>query len=204
MPSDRNPLLIGVHVAPPSSVRKAPAAEIAMNIRCGFFGSRRIVCSPSPPAPGAQKRPDPWPRRPGSSFHVCPPSVVRNIAASSTPAYTVSGSVSDGSKCQTRLNSHGCGVPSYHWCVPGTPSYTTLTDCVFVVYAKRLRGHSVCSIHRGSTLAEEDLDAHENHAALQEDSAFEEVAEDDARASRRRHGSDRHGVRRDGRQDVLA
>src|SRR5438105_15433084 len=126
MPSDRNPLLIGVHVAPPSSVRKAPAAEIAMNIRCGFFGSRRIVCSPSPPAPGAQKRPDPWPRRPGSSFHVCPPSVVRNIAASSTPAYTVSGSVSDGSKCQTRLNSHGCGVPSYHRCLPTSPSYTNL------------------------------------------------------------------------------
>ena len=32
------------------------------------------------------------------------------------------GSVSDGSRCQTRLNSQGCGVPSYHWCVPGTPS----------------------------------------------------------------------------------
>src|ERR1043165_2799413 len=25
--------------------------------------------------------------------------------------------------CQTRLNSHGRGVPSYHWGVPGTPSY---------------------------------------------------------------------------------
>src|SRR5881628_1837231 len=132
MPSDRSPLLIGVHVAPPSSVRKAPAAEIAMNIRRGFVGSMRIVCSPSPPAPGAQKRPDPWPRRPGSSFHVCPPSVVRNIAASSTPAYTVSGSVSDGSKCQTRLNSHGRCDPSYHWCVvsglpvSGDASYANL------------------------------------------------------------------------------
>ena len=29
---------------------------------------------------------------------------------------------SDGSRCQTRLNSQGCGVPSYHWCVPGSPS----------------------------------------------------------------------------------
>src|SRR5207302_1907754 len=144
MPSDRNPLLIGVHVAPPSSVRKAPAAEIAMNIRCGFFGSRRIVCSPSPPAPGAQKRPDPWPRRPGSSFHVCPPSVVRNIAASSTPAYTVSGSVSDGSKCQTRLNSHGCGVPSYHWCVPGTPSYTNLWLTVSHVFPPSLERWTIC------------------------------------------------------------
>src|SRR5262244_2974947 len=38
----------------------------------------------------------------------------------------MSGSVSDGSRCQTRLNSQGCGVPSYHWCVPGTPSYTNV------------------------------------------------------------------------------
>ncbi len=51
----------------------------------------------------------PWLRRPGSSCHVVPPSVVRNIAASSTPAYTVSGSVRLGSMCHTRLNSHGCG-----------------------------------------------------------------------------------------------
>ena len=28
-----------------------------------------------------------------------------------------SASVSDGSMCQTRLNSQGCCVPSYHWCV---------------------------------------------------------------------------------------
>src|SRR3989442_7200355 len=42
--------------------------------------------------------------------------------ASSTPAYTVSGSVRDGSRCQTRLNSQGCCVPSYHWCgVRGLP-----------------------------------------------------------------------------------
>src|SRR5262249_8239258 len=27
---------------------------------------------------------------------------------------------------QTRLNSQGCGEPSYHWCVPGLPSYTNL------------------------------------------------------------------------------
>src|SRR4029079_17200323 len=27
------------------------------------------------------------------------------------------GSVSEGSTCHTRLNSHGCWVPSYHWCV---------------------------------------------------------------------------------------
>ncbi len=28
-----------------------------------------------------------------------------------------SGSLNDGSRCQTRLNSHGCCVPSYHMCV---------------------------------------------------------------------------------------
>ena len=45
---------MGVHVFPPSSVRKAPAAEMAMNIRPGSLGSRRMVCRHSPPAPGAQ------------------------------------------------------------------------------------------------------------------------------------------------------
>ena len=53
-------------------------------------------------------------RRPGSHVQVLPPSVVLKIAASSTPAYAVSGSESEGSTCQTRLNSHGCCVPSYH------------------------------------------------------------------------------------------
>src|SRR6185295_19242896 len=111
---------------PASSERKAPAAEMAMKIRWGFLGSRMMVCSPSPPAPGCQPDPVPWPRIPASSCQLLPPSVVRNSAASSTPAYTVSGSVSEGSRCQTRLNSHGCGVPSYHLCVPGTPSYANL------------------------------------------------------------------------------
>src|SRR6185369_295023 len=76
-------------------------------------------------APGCHSRPLAS-RNAASSCHDCPPSVLRNRAASSTPAYTVSGSVSDGSRCQTRLNSQGCWVPSYHWWVPGTPSYTNL------------------------------------------------------------------------------
>src|SRR5579862_7007898 len=44
-------------------------------------------------------------------------------------------SVSDGSMCHTRLNSHGCCVPSYHMCVvKGLPvstdvSYTNLLLC---------------------------------------------------------------------------
>src|ERR1700724_2198872 len=85
-----------------------------------------IECKHIPPAPGCQRGPEPCLRNPESSSQFCPPSFDRNKAASSIPACTVSGSVNDGSRCQTRLNSHGCGVPSYHWCVPGTPSYTNL------------------------------------------------------------------------------
>src|ERR1700692_2345358 len=85
-----------------------------------------IVCRHIPPAPGCQCGPEPCPRKPESSSQFCPPSDDRNNAASSAPAYTLSASVSEGSRCHTRLNSHGCGVPSYHWCVPGTPSYTNL------------------------------------------------------------------------------
>src|SRR5437588_8493313 len=86
-------------------------------MRCGSPGSRMIECRHIPPAPGCHFGPVPCPRRPGSSFQFFPPSLDLKIAASSTPAYTVSGSVSDGSRCHTRLNSHGCCVPSYHWCV---------------------------------------------------------------------------------------
>src|SRR5215471_8649303 len=106
-------------------------------MRFGLLGSRITVCRHMPPAPGCHFGPVPWPRNPESSFQFCPPSVDRNNAASSTPAYTVSGSVSEGSKCQTRLNSHGCCVPSYHWCVvSGFPvsedsSYLNLLLSVF-------------------------------------------------------------------------
>src|SRR5919198_1328483 len=126
------PRLIGFHVLPPLSDRNAPAAEMATNSRCGFSGSMRIVWRHRPPAPGCHLGPVPWPRRPASSCHVLPPSCVWNRAASSTPAYTASGSVCDGSRCHTRLNSQGCCVPSYHWCVVrglpvcGDTSYTNL------------------------------------------------------------------------------
>src|SRR6058998_3410663 len=137
---ERRPRLIGRHVLPPSSVRKAPAAEIAMNMRLGSLGSSRIVCRHIPPAPGCHLGPVPWPRNPASSCHVFPPSLVRNNAASSTPAYTESGSMRDGSRCQTRLNSQGCCVPSYHWCVVrGLPvsadaSYTNLLLSPFGIW----------------------------------------------------------------------
>src|SRR5213594_5042538 len=126
------PRLIGFHVLPASSERKAPAAEMATWIRFGLLGSSRMVWRHIPPAPGCHLGPVPCPRRPASSCQVLPPSLVRNNAASSIPAYTVSGSVSDGSRCQTRLNSQGRCVPSYHWCVvSGLPdladvSYTNL------------------------------------------------------------------------------
>ena len=66
------PRLIGCQVWPPSSVRKAPAAEMAMYIRCGSLGSSRMVCRHMPPAPGCHLGPVPWPRRPASSCHDLP------------------------------------------------------------------------------------------------------------------------------------
>src|SRR5207302_8966633 len=79
------PRLIGFQVLPASSVRKAPAEEMAMKILLGLLGSRTMVCKPRPPAPGAHL--DPWTsRRAASSRQFLPPSVVLNRAASSTPA----------------------------------------------------------------------------------------------------------------------
>ena len=72
MPSDWSPLLMGRHVTPASSLRKAPAAEMATNIRPGWLGSSTIVCRHMPPAPGCQSEADGCVRRPGSSCHVCP------------------------------------------------------------------------------------------------------------------------------------
>jgi hypothetical protein len=83
---DLSPRLIGIQVSPASSLLKAPAAEIAMKILRGFTGSRRIVWRHIPPAPGCQRGPEPWRRRPESSAQVLPPSPERKRAASSTPA----------------------------------------------------------------------------------------------------------------------
>src|ERR1700686_2908110 len=80
-------------------------------------------CGHRPPAPGAQPEAVLWVRSPGSSLHDIPASLDLKMAASSTPAYTVSGSFSEGSRCQTRLNSYGCGEPSYQVCGPTSPSY---------------------------------------------------------------------------------
>ena len=107
---------------PPSSLRNAPAAEMAVKMRSGLVGSSDDRVQAHAARTGLPDGPWVWVRSPGSSFPSSPPSVERKSAASSAPAYTVSGSVGDGSRCQTRANSHGCGVPSYHWWVPGTPS----------------------------------------------------------------------------------
>src|SRR6516165_1709271 len=119
IPCECSPRLTGCQVTPPSLDRNVPAAEIATNIR----GScRMIVCTQSPPAPGCQPGADECSRSPVSSLQVTPPSTDLYNAASSAPAYTVSGSDADGSRCQIRLNSQGRCVPSYHRCVPGSPT----------------------------------------------------------------------------------
>src|SRR5262245_46061059 len=70
---DLSPLLIAFQDLPPSSVRKAPAAEMAMYMRLGLVGSSTIVCRPMPPAPGDHFGPVPCPRRPDISCHDVPP-----------------------------------------------------------------------------------------------------------------------------------
>src|SRR6476469_9863111 len=147
IPWDLSPRLIGCQVAPPSSVRNAPAAEIATYIRPGRDGSSTIVCRHIPPAPGCQEGPVPCRRSPGSSCQLAPPSVDRNRAASSTPAYTVSGSVSDGSKCHTRAKAQGCWVPSYHWWVPASPSYSNLLPTAFQVAPPSSERWTTCPNH---------------------------------------------------------
>ncbi len=72
--SERRPLLIGFQLLPPSSVRNAPADEMAMKMRSRFSGSRMMVCRHSPPAPGCHAGPVPCSRRPGSSLQLWPPS----------------------------------------------------------------------------------------------------------------------------------
>src|SRR2546423_1944013 len=80
------PRLIGFQLSPPSSVRNAPAAEIATEIRFGLVGSSKIVCKHIPPAPGCHLGPVSCLRRPDNSPHDFPPSRDTNNAASSTPA----------------------------------------------------------------------------------------------------------------------
>ena len=78
---------MGFQVLPPSSVRKAPAAEMAMNMRCGSVGIEQDgvqahAAGAGLPAAGRSRG------RAGRAARCqfWPPSVERNMAASSTPA----------------------------------------------------------------------------------------------------------------------
>src|SRR2546430_10498984 len=82
------PRLIGFQLLPPSSVRNAPAAEMAMTMRLGLLGSRMMVCRHMPPAPGCHFGPVPWPRSAESSCQDLPPSFERNMAASRSEEHT--------------------------------------------------------------------------------------------------------------------
>ena len=84
---DFKPRLIGRQLAPASSLRNAPAAEIAVNMR---FGSLRVeddrvqAHAARARLPGAGRRVRRAGRRALPTFS--PPSVERKSAASSTPA----------------------------------------------------------------------------------------------------------------------
>src|SRR5512142_2292121 len=80
---DTRPRLMGFHVWPLSSLRNAPAEEIAAMIR---GPCRMRVCRHSPPAPGGQVTDDGCVRSPLSSVQVVPPSDDLYRAASSAPA----------------------------------------------------------------------------------------------------------------------
>ena len=62
---DCRPRLIGFHVLPPSSVRNAPAAEMAMNMRFGFFGIEQDRVQAHSARARLPVGPVSWSRRPG-------------------------------------------------------------------------------------------------------------------------------------------
>ena len=96
-------LLIAVHDFPPSSVRHAPHAEIATNIRFSFAGSSWIECADIPPAPGIHFFRVGWLFRLTTGSHVFPSSSVRNSPAGAVPAYSTPFSpFRPGSMCHTR------------------------------------------------------------------------------------------------------
>src|SRR5579862_1677354 len=100
---DFSPLLIGFQVFPPSSVRKAAAAEIAMYMRPGSLGSRMIVWRHIPPAPGCHLGPVPCPGSPEIPLHFFPPSLDLTRPRSPPPSNEVWGWVRKGPRSHTRL-----------------------------------------------------------------------------------------------------
>ena len=109
---DFRPRLIGFQVNPPSSVRgRRPPPKWRRKCAADSGINDNGVDRQPPGARLPRARLD-VPRRPANSCQDLPPSREWNSAASSAPAYTRSGSVSEGSRCQMRLNSQGCCVPS--------------------------------------------------------------------------------------------
>jgi hypothetical protein len=109
---DLSPWLIGFQVARHRRAERASGRDRDKHpLRVRRVEKNRV--QPQPAGAGRHVAPVPCLRSPASSLHVWPRSWSEQRGVFD-PAYTVSGSVSDGSKCQTRLNSHGCGVPSYH------------------------------------------------------------------------------------------
>ena len=79
-----------------------------MNIRFGFDGSCRIVCRHRPPAPGAHDEPGAVAAQAGQLLPVLPAvGRVEQRGVLDARVDRRRDSVSDGSRCHTRLNSHG-------------------------------------------------------------------------------------------------
>src|SRR5262249_7973031 len=97
------PVLLACQVAPPSVVRYTPPVDIATSTSPDGDGCGSTVWIVFPPPPGIQCSRCGWSHSPRTSSYVRPPSVERNNADGSTPAYTTSGSPAGaGANCQTR------------------------------------------------------------------------------------------------------
>ena len=85
------PLFAGSKVAPPSSLRKTPAAEIPIQSRSAFSGSSAIEWVISPPAPGNQRSRVGCSRIALFARHVAPESSERKRTPGSPPSQSVPG-----------------------------------------------------------------------------------------------------------------
>ena len=138
---DFRPWLIGCQVLPPSSVRKAPAAEMAMNIRSGSFGSRRMVCRHMPPAPGCHFGPD----------------AVAAQSGKFLPAMTAVGRSENGSVFDSRVN--GVGVVERRFEMPDAFEFPGMLRAVVPL----MRGQGLAGF--GGSVVDEFIAFAGGHAA---------------------------------------